>query len=388
VSAHLDDVLEGLLGLVLKVLAGLLEHVHGEEAGGNVSLSQELAVLGGVATDLAKGPGSGGLEVILGLVDKGILERGNTLADNDGHSERVVEGRDVAEGHDTGETSVALGLADVVNGGGSTAGVDDELSELSGLLGDFTNAGGSVLADLNINVLKAVKNAGEDLSLNNDLSKVDGVLGDLGKALANVTLELGIGVRDEGSKVWDGTLVNNGLGELLSVLSDLRESGGRDSLEGKLGLLNAENEESNGSSVDDGLGKLVVVLGNAGEGKGGGFLHGGVKLFEAGDESVESTGVNDGLGEVGRVLGDGAEHVSGGLLVEALKFELVTVTAKLCALNLRFARTGSTRAGEGSRWRQQPQQARQSSWRGGQERERHSAGWRARYRARGGARGP
>jgi len=32
VGAHLDDVLEGLLGLVLEVLGRLLEHVDGEEA--------------------------------------------------------------------------------------------------------------------------------------------------------------------------------------------------------------------------------------------------------------------------------------------------------------------------------------------------------------------
>ena len=57
--------------------------------------------------------------------------------------------------------------------------MDDKLSELGGLLGDFTDAGSSVLAHLDIDVLKAVENTGEDLSLNNNFSKVDGVLSDL-----------------------------------------------------------------------------------------------------------------------------------------------------------------------------------------------------------------
>jgi hypothetical protein len=116
VGAHLDNVLKSLLRLILEVLAGLLEHVDGEETGGNISLSEVLGVVGGVTTDLTKGPGGSSLKVILRLIDKGVLERSNTLANNNSHSEGIVEGRDVTEGHDTGETGVSLGLADVVNG--------------------------------------------------------------------------------------------------------------------------------------------------------------------------------------------------------------------------------------------------------------------------------
>merc|ERR1712127_300785 len=244
VGAHLDDVLEGLLRLVLQVLGGVGKHVHGEETGGHISLSQELAVFGGVATDLAKSPSGSSLQVVLGLVDKSVLEGSNTLRNDNGHGERVVESGDVTEGHDTGKSAVALGLADVINGGSGTTRVHDELGELGGLFGDLTNAGSSVLAHLNVDVLKAVQDSREDLSLNDDLSQVDGVLSNLGEALADVSLELGIGVGNKSSEVWHGTLVNNSLGELLSVLGDLRECSCSNSLEGQLGLLNAEHKEA------------------------------------------------------------------------------------------------------------------------------------------------
>jgi len=220
VGAHLDNVLKSLLGFILKVLRRVLEHVDGKETCWHISLSQKLAVLGGVATDLTECPCGGSLQVILRLVDKSILKRGNTFGDNNGHGEGVIESRNVTEGHDTWKSAVTLGLTDVVNGSGSTTGVNDELGEFSSLLGNLTNASGGILADLNINVLEAVKNSGEDFSLNNDLSKIDGVLSDLSKALADVSLELGIRVGDEGSEVWDGTLVNNSLGELLGMFSD------------------------------------------------------------------------------------------------------------------------------------------------------------------------
>jgi len=225
VSAHLDDILEGLLRLVLEVLRGLLEHVDSKEAGRNVSLSEVFGVLGGVATDLSKRPGSSSFQVVFGLVHQGVLKRGNTLRDDDSHSERVIESRDIAEGHDTGETGIALALTDVVNGSSGTTRVDNELSELSSLLCNLTDASGGILADLNVDVLEAVKDTGEDLSFNDNFSEINGVLSDLGEALADVTLELGIGMRDESGEVGNGTLVDDGLSKLLSVLSNLRKSG-------------------------------------------------------------------------------------------------------------------------------------------------------------------
>ena len=264
-GAHLDDVLEGLLGFVLEVGGALafLHHVDSEETGWNISLSQIFRVVWGVTTDLTERPGSGGLDVVLWLVDESILEWGNTLGDNDGHGKGVIEGGDVTEGHDTGETCVTLGLADIVNGSSGTTGVDDELGELSGLLGNLTDAGGSILTNLNIDILEAVEDSGEDLSLDNDFGQIDGMLGDLGEALADITLELGIGVGDEGSKVGDGTLVNDSLGKFFGVLGDLRESGGGDALEGELGLLDTKDKKTNGTSIDNRLSEVSVVLSNA-----------------------------------------------------------------------------------------------------------------------------
>ena len=228
VGAHLDDILEGLLRFVFEVgrALALLHHVDGEETGGDVSLGQVLGVIGRVTANLTEGPGSGGLDVVLRLVDKGILKRSDTLGDDDSHGKGVIEGRDVTEGHDSGKTGVALGLADVVNGGRSTTRVHDELGELGGLLGDLTDAGGGILSHLHIDVLQTVEDSGENLGLDDDFSEIDGVLGDLGEALAHVALKLGVGVRDEGSKVGNSTLVNDGLGELLSVLGDFGEGSG------------------------------------------------------------------------------------------------------------------------------------------------------------------
>jgi len=318
VSAHLDNVFESFLGFVLKVLGRFLEHVDGKESGRNISLSKVFSVFRRVSTDLSERPGSSSLQVILRLVHEGILEGSDSLGDDNSHSERVIESRDVSEGHDTRESSVSLRLTDIVNSSGGTTRVDDELSELSSLLSNFSDASSSVLSYLNIDILKAVKDSREDLSFDNDFSEIDGVLGDLGEALAYVSLELGIGVRDESSKVWDGTLVNNGLSKLFGVLGDLGESGGTDSLQGELGFLDTKDEETDGTGINNGLSELVVVLSNAGESKGSSFLDGGIEFFETVDEGIKSSRVNDSLSEVRGVLGNGSQNVSSSLLVESV----------------------------------------------------------------------
>jgi len=263
VSAHLDNVFEGLLGLIFQVLGGFLEHVDSKESGWHISLSKVLGVLGRVTANLSERPGSGSLQMVLRLVHEGILEGSNSLGNDNSHSERVIESRNVSEGHDSRKTGVTLGFTDIVNSGSSTTGVDNEFGELSGLFSDFSDASSSVLSNLNINILEAVEDSGEDLGFNDNFSKIDGVLSDLRKALADVSLELGIGVRDESSKVWDGSLVNDSLGKLFGVLGDFGKSSCADSLKGKLGLLDAEDEETNGSSIDNGLSELVVMLSNA-----------------------------------------------------------------------------------------------------------------------------
>ena len=265
VRAHLDNILEGLLRFVFQVgrALSLLHHVDGQEAGGHVGLGQILSVVWRVTADLAEGPGGGGLDVVLWLVDQGVLEWSDTLGHDDSHCQRVIEGRDVAERHDAWQTCVTLRLADVVDGGSGATRVHNEFSELRGLFCDLTDASGGVFAHLHVNVLQAVEDSGEDLSLHDNLGQVNGVFGDLSQALADVALELGIRVRNECGKVGNGTLVDDGLGELLGVLGDLREGGCGDALEGELGLLNAEDEKSNSAGIDDRLGKVGVVLGDA-----------------------------------------------------------------------------------------------------------------------------
>jgi hypothetical protein len=151
-------------------------------------------VFRGVSADLSKRPSSSGLQVIFGLVQKSLLKWRDTLGDNDSHGKRVIESRNVTEGHDTRKSGISLGLRNIVNSGGGTSRVDDQFSKLGGLLGNLSNASSSILSDLRVHVLEAVENPGEDLRLNDYLSQIDGMLGNLGQTLADVTLELSIRV--------------------------------------------------------------------------------------------------------------------------------------------------------------------------------------------------
>jgi hypothetical protein len=142
---------------------------------------------------------------------------------------------------------------------------------------------------LDIDVLQAVQDSGEDLSLNNNLSQVDGVLGDLGKALADIPFKLGIRVGDQSGQVGNGTLVNDSLCELFSVFGDFRERSCCNTFECKLWLLNAENKEADSTSIYDSLCKLVVMFGDAAECKSSCFLHRWVELLKTVDERVKCT---------------------------------------------------------------------------------------------------
>jgi len=66
--------------------------------------------------------------------------------------------------------------------------MNNKLGQFSGLLSNFSNAGSSILSDLDIHILKAIKDSWEDLSLYNDLGKINGMLSDLGEALTDVSL--------------------------------------------------------------------------------------------------------------------------------------------------------------------------------------------------------
>ena len=79
VGAHLDDVLECLFRFVLEILRALWEHENCKKPCWHISLCKVLGMLWRVATNLAKRPGSCSLDVILRLINQGILKRSNTL---------------------------------------------------------------------------------------------------------------------------------------------------------------------------------------------------------------------------------------------------------------------------------------------------------------------
>jgi hypothetical protein len=125
VGAHLDDVLQGFLCLLLQIARTLREHVDSQESGGYISFSEELGMIGGVSSNLSKTPGSSSLQVVLWFVDQSLLQGSNALGDDDSHGEGVVKGRNVTERHDSWESRVALGLTDVVDGSCSSSRVHD-----------------------------------------------------------------------------------------------------------------------------------------------------------------------------------------------------------------------------------------------------------------------
>ena len=55
------------------------------------------------------------------LVEQRLLKWRDALGNDNGHSKGVIEGRNVAESHDSRKSGIALRLTDVVDGGGSTA---------------------------------------------------------------------------------------------------------------------------------------------------------------------------------------------------------------------------------------------------------------------------
>ena len=58
------------------------------------------------------------------LVDERVLERRNTLAYNNGECERLTEGSNVTQSHDTRQTVVTASLSNVVHHRSDTAGVN------------------------------------------------------------------------------------------------------------------------------------------------------------------------------------------------------------------------------------------------------------------------
>ena len=159
--------------------------------------------------------------MILWFRDKRLLQRCHALGHDDGQSEGLREGRDVAHGHDARELRVALRLADEVHERRRAAAVDDELGELGGMLGHLANARGGVLAHEGVAVLEAVEDVREDLRLDDHLRQVHAVLGDLRQAAAHLPLQLGVGVHDERREVRHRARIHDRLRQLRGVLADV-----------------------------------------------------------------------------------------------------------------------------------------------------------------------
>eukprot|EP00968_Pinguiococcus_pyrenoidosus_P001369 scaffold62_cov256-Pinguiococcus_pyrenoidosus.AAC.27 len=227
--------------LHLQVLAAVLVDHAGKQVPKHVGLRQRSGVIGRVPPDLAQGPGAGRLDVVLGLLDKRLLQRRHALGHDDRERERLAEGRDEAQGHDAGKLGVAGRLAHVIHERGGSARVHNQLGELRGVLGDLPYRRGGVLAHELVIVLEAIQDVGEDLGFDHHLREVDGVLGNLRQAAAHLALELGVGMRDEWRQVRHGARIHHGLRELRRVLADVGHGGGRDALEGHLRLLQAQN---------------------------------------------------------------------------------------------------------------------------------------------------
>lgn len=249
VRALRQDRLERALRLGLQVLAGLLVHHAGQQVSEHVALGERPGVVRCVAADLAQGPRTGGLDVVLRLRHQRVLQRRDGLGDNHGQREGLGESSDVSDSHDSGQLVVAVSLEDVVHQGRRAAGVDDQLGQLGRVLGDLADAHGSVLAHHGVTVLEAVQDVGEDLGLHHHLGEVNGVLGDVGERAAHLALQLRVGVKDERGQVGHGAGVYHGLGELGGVLADVAHRGGGDALQGDLGLLDAQHQQGNRSGV-------------------------------------------------------------------------------------------------------------------------------------------
>ena len=146
----------------------------------------------GVSTDLAQGPGGGGLHVVLRLLAQGGDQGTEAFFGDDREREGLGEGRNVPQRHDAGQAGVARGLRDVVDEGTHPTVADDELGELGRVLGDFADDGGGVLADQVVREAEAGEYFGEDFGFDHDLGQVQGVLGDLGERRTHLTLQLGV----------------------------------------------------------------------------------------------------------------------------------------------------------------------------------------------------
>mmetsp|Transcript_114425 Transcript_114425/g.356351 ORF Transcript_114425/g.356351 Transcript_114425/m.356351 type:complete len:219 (+) Transcript_114425:427-1083(+) len=216
--------------------------VDGQQAAQDVRLCQRPGVVGRVAADLAQGPSGSCFQVILRLVDEGVLEWGDALRYHNRQGQGLRESRDVAECHDAGQAVVAPGLGDVVHHGGHSASIHDEFCQVRRVPGNLADASGSVLADKLVDILEAMQDLREDLRLHDDLCQVHRVFRNLREARADLPLERGVAVRNVLREERNRAGIHNGLRKLRAVFADVAERGGRDPLESELRLLEAEHQ--------------------------------------------------------------------------------------------------------------------------------------------------
>ena len=91
------------------------------------------------------------------------------------------------------------------------------------MLGDLSDADGSIFSDKVIRIFEAVQNFGEDVVIDNNFSKVDGVLGDVCKARGDLSLELTILVVDQLSQKWDSSRIDHKLGQFWGMLTNFTQ---------------------------------------------------------------------------------------------------------------------------------------------------------------------
>eukprot|EP00178_Gracilaria_changii_P021876 TRINITY_DN64828_c0_g1_i1.p1 TRINITY_DN64828_c0_g1~~TRINITY_DN64828_c0_g1_i1.p1 ORF type:complete len:132 (-),score=19.91 TRINITY_DN64828_c0_g1_i1:235-630(-) len=109
-STHLQDTLKGLLCFLFEVFTVVWVFVNGEESGRDVAVSHGLGVGNAVTAKLAKSPSSSGLDVIFGFIDESVKQRVDGFGIDDGSCIVLVEGGNITESHDSGQSSVSFGV--------------------------------------------------------------------------------------------------------------------------------------------------------------------------------------------------------------------------------------------------------------------------------------
>jgi hypothetical protein len=77
---------------------GVVPNVQQDHGLEHTALCDGLGVVWGVASDLSQGPHGGGLDVVLGLIDEGVLQGRHAAGHDHSQGQRLAERGDEAEG--------------------------------------------------------------------------------------------------------------------------------------------------------------------------------------------------------------------------------------------------------------------------------------------------